>query len=122
MSGKLLETLERLLETGRDDALLRFGLGNEYLKQGRATEAVAHLRLAVEKDPTFSAAWKALGQALTETHAHADAQASYREGIAAADRRGDIQAAKEMRVFLKRLERMAAPNADTGPPGDRDGS
>jgi len=30
---------------------------------------------------------------------------AYTQGIAVAERRGDIQAAKEMRVFLKRLER-----------------
>ena len=33
------------------------------------------------------------------------AKAAYRDGIAAAEARGDLQAVKEMRVFLKRLER-----------------
>jgi hypothetical protein len=34
-----------------------------------------------------------------------EAREAYVRGIAAANRNGDIQAAKEMKVFLRRLER-----------------
>ena len=58
---------------------------------------------AVRLDPEYSAAWKALGLALTAAGRAAEAERSYERGIAVAERRGDQQAAKEMRVFSKRL-------------------
>ncbi len=97
--------LERMLAQGRDDALLRYGLGGEYLKASDPTTAAAHLRAAVAHAPDYSAAWKLLGQALSTSHDLAGARAAYDAGITAAEHKGDIQAAKEMRVFLRRLER-----------------
>jgi len=44
-----------------------------------------------------------LGKALAAAARPAEAQEAYRQGIAAAERKGDVQAAKEMKVFLKRL-------------------
>lgn len=101
----LIVNFEKLLNTPRDNALLHYALGNEWLKQGDADSAIIHLREAVQRDPDFSAAWKALGKALVTAHRQEDAQSAYRDGIAAAERKGDIQAAKEMKVFLKRLEK-----------------
>ena len=99
------ERFEALLASGKDGALLRFGLGMQYLNAGDAARAVPHLRRAVEQDPAYSAAWKLLGRALTQTGALGEAVEAYRHGIAAADQRGDKQAAKEMAVFLRRLEK-----------------
>ena len=99
----LIENLEGMLARGQDSALLRFGLGGEYFKQQRYDEAMTHLQRAVELDPRYSAAWKLLGQSLAAADRREDAIAAYTQGIAAAETKGDIQAAKEMRVFLKRL-------------------
>src|ERR1700758_2043141 len=96
--------LEALLASGKDSALLRFGLGMHCLGAGDAAGAVTHLRRAVDQDPEYSAAWKLLGKALTQAGDAAGAMSAYRSGIAAAERRGDKQAGKEMAVFLKRLE------------------
>jgi tetratricopeptide (TPR) repeat protein len=109
-----LEALEGLLRQGRDGALLRFGLGQAYLEAGRYPEAIQHLEAALMLDPRYSAAWKVYGQALAEAGRIADAIAAYERGTAAAEARGDVQAAKEMGVFLKRLRR-AAPAQPSGP-------
>lgn len=102
-----IETFCRMLERGQDSALLRFSLGREYLNAGDPSAAVEHLQAAVEQDPDYSAAWRALGKA-RERCEHIEAAAeAYRHGIAAADRRGDKQARKEMQVFLRRLEKRA---------------
>lgn len=95
----------KMLERGQDSALLRFGLGNEYLLQGDADNAVIHLRQATQLDPGYSAAWKQLGKALTAAGDRLAAIAAYEAGIAAASSKGDRQAAKEMTVFLKRLQK-----------------
>lgn len=98
-----------MLASGRDGALLRFSLGNEYLKAGRAAEAVTHLRRAVELDAGYTAAWKILGRALADAGRPEDALAAYREGIAVAQRKGDKQAGKEMTVFARRIEKSLSP-------------
>ena len=98
--------LERMLAGGRDDALLRFSLGNACLAEGDAGNAVEHLERAVQHDPGYSAAWKQLGRALLAAGRSADAAEAWSRGIETAQARGDVQAAKEMRVFLKRLEKQ----------------
>ena len=103
----LIAGLEKLLGTPRDGALLRYSLGNEYLKLGEAGKAAGFLRVAVEKDPGYSAAWKLLGNALASAGEPAEALAAYRSGIEAARRKGDKQAEKEMTVFARRLEKAA---------------
>ena len=99
-----IERLEALLATQGESALLRFSLGNACLETAPA-QAIEHLRRAVALDPEYSAAWKLLGRALVTSGATADARAAYAQGIEVAERRGDIQAAKEMRVFVKRLDK-----------------
>jgi predicted Zn-dependent protease len=99
-----IDRLENLLRAGRDGAVLRYGLGDAYLKTGDSESAVVHLRRAVNLNPEYSAAWKLLGKALAEGGSAAEAAEAYRQGIHAAEEHGDVQAAKEMRVFLKRLE------------------
>ena len=62
LNAPLIASLEKLLGTPRDGALLRFSLGNEYLKGGDNDRAAEYLREAVERDPGYSAAWKLLGK------------------------------------------------------------
>jgi Tfp pilus assembly protein PilF len=106
-SASIIHNLEKLLSEGKESALLRFSLGNEYLKLGEKWVAVYQLRRALELDPTYSAAWKVLGNALSTIGANHAAMDAYRQGIAVAERRGDKQAAKEMAVFVQRLEKKA---------------
>ncbi len=106
-----LENFLKLINGPRDGALLRFSIGNEYLKADDPNGAVEHLREAVIRDPNFSAAWKLLGKALAATGDHPAALEAYRQGITAAEARGDIQAAKEMKVFARRMEKAIAPPA-----------
>ena len=101
-----IENFEAMLAAGRDNALLRYSLGNEYLKQGEAAKAAEHLARAVEHDPKYSAAWKLLGRALAEARRLDEALAAYRQGVAVAEARGDVQAAKEMAVFARRIEKQ----------------
>lgn len=106
MSAPHIENLEKLLGGPRDGALLRYGLGNAWLQAGNLEQAVLHLREAVRRDPRHSASWKLLGKALAANHQPEAALAAYRQGIATATANGDVQAAKEMTVFAKRLEKQ----------------
>lgn len=103
MTSALIANLEKLIGTPRDGALLRYSLGNEYLKAGDAERGIGHLREALARDPGYSAAWKALGRALADAGRADEARAAYEKGIAAARAKGDRQAEKEMTVFARRL-------------------
>lgn len=114
MTTAIIANLEKLLDGPRDGALLRYSLGNEWLKAEQWKQAAARFREAVDKDPKYSAAWKLLGKALAEGGRPAEALAAYRQGITVAEGRGDVQAAKEMTVFARRLEKLLQ-SPDTGP-------
>jgi predicted Zn-dependent protease len=101
----MIENFEKMLASGKDSALLRFSLGNEYSKLERFDAAIPHLRAAVAMDAGYSAAWKLLGKALAANGEVGGAMDAYRSGIAAASAKGDKQAVKEMGVFLRRLEK-----------------
>ena len=100
--------LEKLLNGPRDGALLRYALGNEWLKAGNPAKAAESLRDCVTRDPGYSAAWKLLGKALVASGDPAAALDAFTAGVHAAEAKGDLQAAKEMRVFAKRLRRDAS--------------
>jgi Tfp pilus assembly protein PilF len=106
MTTAIIANFEKLLDGPRDGALLRYSLGNEWLKAGDAAQAALHLREAVARDAKFSAAWKLLGKALAESGQTAAALAAYEQGIGVAKAKGDVQAAKEMSVFAKRLKKQ----------------
>ena len=114
MTSQQIPNLLKLVGTARDGALLRFSLGSEYLKNSDFELAIAHLGAAVEKDPGYSAAWKLLGRALSESGRTAEALAAYRRGIEVAQGKGDRQAAKEMAVFARRLEKALASSGESG--------
>ncbi|MEX2164376.1 MAG: tetratricopeptide repeat protein [Sulfuricaulis sp.] len=101
----IVDNLEAMLARGQDSALLRYSLGAEYLKLNQPDKAAVQLRQAVAKDPKYSAAWKLLGKALAQAGQQAEAISAYEDGIKVAEEKGDIQAAKEMTVFLKRLQK-----------------
>jgi predicted Zn-dependent protease len=86
-----------------DDGLARFMLGRELLAAKRAEEAIEQLGRAVALTPDHTASYRELGHALTAAGRNEEALATWAEGIAVAERTGDLQTGKEMRVFRNRL-------------------
>lgn len=103
MNDAMLDKLRDQLDGPRDGSLLRFSLANALLAAGKADEAAAQCRAALDFDPTYSAAWKLLGKSLVEVDDSAGAATAWRRGIEVAAQQGDKQAEKEMTVFLRRL-------------------
>ena len=112
MITPIIQNFEKMLAGGKNTALLRFSLGSEYLKVDDLVSAANHLKQAVLLDPKYSAAWKLLGRALVESGQPAEALVAYREGIAVAEAKGDKQAAKEMTVYARRIEKNGRPDED----------
>lgn len=99
----MIEKLEALLAQGQDSAMLRFTLAGHYFRDGLVDEALTHAKVAVELDADYSAAWRLLGRVQVAAGQQAEAVRTFERGIAIAESRGDMQAAREMRVFRKRL-------------------
>jgi len=100
-----LDAFRQMLDAGQDGPLLRYSLGLEYLHADRPGEAAEHLRRCLDQDPDYSAAYKALAQAEDELGEHEACRATLEKGVARAGDKGDRQAAKEMEVLRKRLDK-----------------
>lgn len=101
----MLERLRAQVGGVRDGALLRFSIGSTLLGDSRYVEAAQSFREALEFDPAYSAAWKLLGKSLLAVDDATGAAEAWTRGIEAAQGRGDMQAAKEMGVFLARVRK-----------------
>lgn len=99
-----LQAMEKILEQGKDNAMLRCSLGMGYLKEKNIEKAIEHFAFALLYDQNYSAAWKGYAKALTENNLIEIAIDAYQKGISIAQNNGDLQAVKEMQVFLKRLQ------------------
>ncbi|MGV6806311.1 MAG: tetratricopeptide repeat protein [bacterium] len=102
----MIENLENMLASGDDSPMLRFGLGSAYYHQGDFDRAIIHLQACIEQDSNYSAAYKVLGQSLAKAGAIEKARLTYEKGLRVSEEKGDKQTEKEIRVFLKRLERL----------------
>ncbi len=100
--------LEAMLARGQDNAMLRLALASRYFEEGDMHRAAEHAAAATTHDPDYSAAWKLLGRAQAAAGMDAKARAAFQRGIDVATRRGDEQAAREMSVFLRRLDRTGS--------------
>lgn len=107
----LIENLEKMLADGKDDAMLRFGLGNAYFQNKDYDKAAEHLGRALEFDEGYSAAWKLLGRSFMQTGDLDSARRTFQDGIEQAEKKGDKQAVREMQVFLKKIEKQARDKA-----------
>ena len=107
MSDDPYAPFEALLQAEPDDTTLLYGLGRKLLTDGHPARAEPHLAHCCEVDPSYSAAWRELGRARQETGDTEGARDAYTKAIAAADEKGDLQVAKEAKVFLARLDEGA---------------
>jgi Flp pilus assembly protein TadD len=94
--------LREIVAADPDDATSAFALGRALLELGRHEDAQEPLRRAVALQPGYSAAWRDLGRALLASGDAAEAARVLEAALPAADASGDLQTAREMRVFLRR--------------------
>ncbi len=99
----MIDNLEKLLAGGRDDALLRFGLGSACFNQKDYARAAEHLARCIVQDETSSAACNLLGKAYLKLAEPEKARQVFMTGLARARAAGDKQIEKEITVFLKKM-------------------
>lgn len=86
-----------------NDPMVHFGLGQEYMKAGVFPKAIEAFAAAVRCNAHYSAAYRFLGECYEKAQQPLEAKATYEKGIPIAQAQGDLEAAKAMSVFLKRV-------------------
>lgn len=102
-----LDAFRQMVAKNPKGFLGRYGLGNKLLSEGGdPAEAVEHLQVAVQLDPTHVASHLALGKALVLTGRPAEARPVLEAGIQAAvsgRSSGGVDLLPGMRALLQRL-------------------
>ena len=102
-SEERLRALEAAVREEPEDALGHYMLGLEYHRLARLDDAANAFRRAVERNPDYTAAYRELGKTLRDAGHRQEAIRVLETGLAVAAKTKDLQTAKEMEVFLRRL-------------------
>ncbi len=94
------QRFEALLAENPDDPELGYAVAMEHGSEGDEETAARLLLELTHKHPDFIPAYLQAGQVLARLDRVEEAQATYRAGIAAAQKKGDLHAAGEMQQFL----------------------
>jgi Flp pilus assembly protein TadD len=95
-----LAALRALAEAQPEEAMVWYGLANEYLKLANWEEAAASLRRVVELNPDYTSAYQMLGTALVNLDRREEARRAWTTGIEVANRTGAWKARQHMEGLL----------------------
>jgi folate-binding protein YgfZ len=93
-----------VLEIDPEDSVANMGLALAYIQLNQHAAAIPHLERAIQSQKDYSAAYLHLGKCHEVCGNDTAAQATYRDGIAAATRKGDLVPLQEMQRRLNALE------------------
>ena len=99
---KRLEILEKLAAEGKADSFAWYALALEYKSAGRIDEALVAFLSLRQRDPNYVPMYLMAGAMLESLGRTAEAALWLRDGIIAAESKGDSHAASEMRDILER--------------------
>ncbi len=94
---------KQVLEIDPIDQVANFGLGSIYLETGRYEEGLEPLKTVIEAYRDYSAAYLLLGKTWEKLSNKEEAIATYKKGIAAASKKGDLMPLKDMQNRMNQL-------------------
>lgn len=101
MTESRIDTFKQMLESDPDNALVRFGLANEYLKAERFEEAIDALNNYLQRADDEGAAFGMLARAYERVGMRDEARESYLRGIEAANKHHHPSMAEDYRMTLE---------------------
>jgi predicted Zn-dependent protease len=104
MSQSRIEIFEAMTRDQPGDAMIWYGLANEYIKIERLDDAVEALRKVIEINPDYTAAYQILGSALMKRGDRGEARRIWTVGVEAAKRSGAWKAQQHMQNLLADTE------------------
>jgi Flp pilus assembly protein TadD len=99
-----LEKLQGMLEKSPGDTFLLYAIALEHRKSGDTKSALEYLDKVIQHDWGYCYAYHQKGQALESTGDLDGARKAYRDGIEAAERKGDRHAGEEIAASLSMIE------------------
>ena len=93
----------KVLEIDPKDQGANFGLGSIYLETGRYEEGLEPLKTVIEEYQDYSAAYLLLGKTWEKLSNKEEAIETYKKGIAAASKKGDLMPLKDMQNRMNQL-------------------
>ncbi len=99
-----MKSLQAMLQKEPDDLFLHYAIALEHKKVGEFADALRYLDQVVKKDALYCVAYQQAAQVHEMAGDVEAAKRLYRDGIAAATRKGDLHAKEEMEAALAMLE------------------
>ena len=104
MENQRIETLKQFIEANPSDCFARYGVAQEYVKQGENENALEEFNRIIEINPDYQAAYYHGGKAYEKLQRVDEARAIYQKGIEVATRSGDLHARGELEEALGTLD------------------
>ncbi len=95
--------LAELLTQDPNNILARYGLAMEYSNSGEFVRALEEFQKLLAANPDYAAGYFMAAQTLVKAKRNEEATKMLRDGIAAAQRKGDAHARSEMQAMLEEL-------------------
>lgn len=100
---KKVEMFKAVMKIDPIDEVANFGIGSIYLETGQCEEALPPLKTVIENNKDYSAAYLLLGKTYEKLERKEEASETYRLGIAAAARKGDLMPLNDMQSRLNQI-------------------
>jgi len=97
--------LKEILAQNPKDTLARYGLAMEYSNSGQVEDALSEFGSLLATNPDYAAGYFMAAQMLAREGREDEARKMLRDGIAAAQRTGNLHAQSEMEELLRELGR-----------------
>lgn len=98
-----LEMFKKVIEIDPDDEVANFGVGSIYLETGQYEEALPPLKTVIGNNKNYSAAYHLLGNVYEKLSRNEEAVEIYRQGIAAASKKGDLMPLNKMQTRMNQI-------------------
>ena len=105
MDASRLEMIKKVAEKFPNDPVVLYGLGEAYAANEVYENAIQTFQKIIQIKSDYTAAYRELGKSLAKAGKIEQAKEIYRNGIEVAEKTGELQTGKEMKVFLNRLEK-----------------
>jgi predicted Zn-dependent protease len=108
MTQSRIDIFAEMVKQQPDDAMIWYGLANEYVKTENWEQATDALLNVVRLNPDFTSAYQLLGTAKLNQGQHEEARRAWTDGISVADRTGAWKARQHMEGLLKGIGRTSS--------------
>lgn len=117
MAQSRIDVFAQMVKDQPGDPMIWYGLGSEYIKLERWSEAATALTHVIDLNPDYTAAYQLLGTALMHQGQREEACRIWSDGVATATRTGAWKARQHIEGLLADARTSNAPSTTSSAPG-----